>query len=625
MPINSTTVLTPESLAAARGPEAGVAVLGNSNQNISQVNQPLDLEAEKSELENLYAIPTTRENIENLSLADKLLEGFRDKLLDFQKNNGEAFNKIVSTGGKLTTGANLSATIGEPAGAKQFGEVSTFSTKLNLFFTGIKGAFDGLIKTKDFLYFLGKVLDAVVAITPIPQEEQFKFRLGPSLSNFATAIRQEEGITQYEKFTDGFKLAAKKIQEYLGNVKEMGYLNTFKDPDKSLAFSVGAPVQAFMGSLTAMVSYIPFLPKNIGKVLNAVGYLNRFMGATNIDLYEMKSQFAKSQYSGAAKVNFLAGAFSDLVNKGAHFGKSIATENLGLSEDSLPVKALNVIVPFTRNLTPTLESLGRVNNELAIKNGVNNDQYKVTGFKGIMSRYLPSVIESMTGIPAKGNSEEEILALKEREAILRGEITPVEEEMKALPETLVKEEPEAKNEIKVVKLKDRKASAVSESIYDYADEPSYNSIKKLSVRTSVVEKPVVQEEKPVTAKEKPQEEKEKPKVTARKPEVKEEKPTKTETVHRTPRSEAIEKRKAEIIQNIAKSALSIQKNQNIGYQLNKVETIAKQIIAKNENLESQRQSDTSQQENKQLDIKNDNGKLELGESQKSKEEVDSKS
>lgn len=475
MPINSTKILNPESLVPPREHETELSILEKPQSNQELPIASLEL--------------ASRKNGENLSAMDKLLEKLGDKTVKFRAKHGHLFNQIISTGNKLSVGTNLTATAAEPNGIKQFGPASRLATAANLVLTGVKGTEVGLAETRDPIYAFGKASDALIGMLPmIPQEWQFALRIGPSLSNFATAIRQEAGVDRYENFSDAFKLAGKEIGKYLKNVRNIGYIKSFKpeNSEKSRAYSVGAPLQAFAGSLLSMISFVPLIPKSVQKLLRSVGYLNRFAGAATIDLYEGMSQNAKSQFSGAAKLNFLGGAVSDIVNKLSQVGKWATEDKLKLSENSTPVQVLNWIETFTKNLTPALESLGRVNNETAIKKGINNPRYKVTGFKGIMSRYTSSVLESMLGIPAQRNSEEEVSALEKKETTLRGEV-PEENKTEIEPGVDKQEPPLAKTKVKPTKLKYN--SHNDNSIYD--NEHSYTPVKKLSLKPSIIKEPVL--------------------------------------------------------------------------------------------------------------------------------------
>lgn len=411
MPINSTNFQIPDCLAVQRDDKSHLPITKEfmTGQEELKTGQE-ELKTGQEELNNFKS--SIKESDLGLTSLDKFIEGLSKITQNFKNNHSQVFNKIVRIGNKLSIWTNLTATVAEPSRVGNFKPLSRFATAANLFLTGAKGALVGFTETRDIIYAAGKASDVIA--TAFPQEWQFALRIGPSLSNFATAIRQEAGIDRYNKFSDAFKLAGNKITEYFNNIKDIGFINSIKpkNADKSLAFAVGAPLQAFSGSLISMISFIPFLPKHVKKLFRSIGYLNRFAGATSIDLYEGISKNAKSQFSGAAKLNFLAAAISDIVNKVSQVSKSLALDKLKLSEKSAIVKNLNTIKILTKNLTPTLESLGRVNNETAIREGINNPEYKVQGFKGIMSRYVSSLLESMLGIPAIKNSKEEILALQ---------------------------------------------------------------------------------------------------------------------------------------------------------------------------------------------------------------------
>jgi hypothetical protein len=55
-----------------------------------------------------------------------------------------------------------------------------------------------------------------------------------------------------------------------------------------------------------------------------------------------------------------------------------------------------------KNLTPTLESLGRVVSARGVEAGITNEKYKTVGFRGILSKWVESHMDALLGIRAKG-------------------------------------------------------------------------------------------------------------------------------------------------------------------------------------------------------------------------------
>ena len=343
-------------------------------------------------------------------ILDAILNPVRDKALAFQAEHKNNIKSFAGFGTRASIAANASSLA--ESEIKATGVAGELATNASLIVTGGEGALEGL-KKKDFWYALGKSLDALVGAT-VKREWQFVTRIGPAMSNLSTAIRQKYGIEEFESFSEGLVLGLKEMATFVQKLPKMGF-SAFKseNADESNAYSGGGPLISMIGSLGNIVSFLPILIPEQAKIpLRVISYPFRTAGASMIDFFEGLSQDPKSQFSGAAKVDFLAGASFDILNKGSMMAKWYAKEKLGLDEDSAAVKALDFSETFFKNLGPTFESIGRGLTATAVDAGLSNDQYRVQGFKGIFSRYIESHMQSLFGVQAKGNSPAQIAELQ---------------------------------------------------------------------------------------------------------------------------------------------------------------------------------------------------------------------
>jgi hypothetical protein len=146
------------------------------------------------------------------------------------------------------------------------------------------------------------------------------------------------------------------------------------------------------------------MPPSIKNVLRSTGYLSRLAGAITLNFSEAMSKHAQSQFSGAAKVDFLIGDVLDFMNKVVKITKHTLVNNMKMSEESMPVRVATVLQSFFKNLTQTVGSLGRVVSSRGVEVGLTRDEYKTSGFRGILSKWMESHMDALLGIRAKGTA-----------------------------------------------------------------------------------------------------------------------------------------------------------------------------------------------------------------------------
>jgi hypothetical protein len=334
------------------------------------------------------------------NLVDKSLDSLEKMSSGIQEKHGDVIKQVVQAGNKGSLAANV-ASLGESA-MPVLGKTGTAATNTNLVMTGLQGFLAGL-KNKDITYAVFKLADALMFM--VPRELQFGMRLGPSGYNLALATRQQNNIKEYSSFSEGIKKNLEQVGDYIKGLGKFGFIDGYKpeNADESKAFAVGGPLKGLIGSTGMILSYLPFMPQSVKNVLKSTGYVSRFAGAVSIDFSEAMSKHAQSQFSGAAKMDFLAGAASDLMNKVAERTKHTLVNNMKMSENSMPVKVATGVQLLFKNLTPTLESLGRVVSAKGVEVGITNEKYKTTGFRGILSKWMESHMDALLGIPAKGS------------------------------------------------------------------------------------------------------------------------------------------------------------------------------------------------------------------------------
>ena len=334
-------------------------------------------------------------------LVDNSLNSLAEVSSRIQKKHGPAIQNIVQVGNKGSLAANAGS-LGEFA-MPVLGKTGTVATNTNLVATGFQGFLAGL-ENKDITYSVFKLADALMFM--VPRELQFGMRLGPSGYNLALATRQQNNIKEYGSFSEGIKKNLEQVGDYIKGLGKFGFIDGYKseNADESKAFAVGGPLKGLIGSTGMILSYLPFMPQLVKNVLRSTGYASRFAGAVAIDFSEAMSKHAQSQFSGAAKMDFLAGAASDLMNKVAERTKHTLVNNMKMSENSLPVKVATGLQLLFKNLTPTLESLGRVVSARGVEVGITDEKYKTVGFRGILSKWMESHVDALLGIRAKGTA-----------------------------------------------------------------------------------------------------------------------------------------------------------------------------------------------------------------------------
>jgi hypothetical protein len=240
----------------------------------------------------------------------------------------------------------------------------------------------------------------------VPRELQLGMRIGPSGYNLALATRQENNIKAYSSFSEGIRMNLERVKDYFKNLGKFGLLDGYKreNADESKAFTVGGPLQSFVGSSGMILSYLPFIPDSIKNVLRSAGYLSRLAGAITINFSEAMSKHAQSQFSGAAKMDFLAGDILDLMNKAAKITKHTLVNNMKMPENSMPVRIATVLQSLFKNSTQAAGSLGRVVSARGVEAGLTEEKYKTVGFRGILSKWMESHMDALLGIRAKGTA-----------------------------------------------------------------------------------------------------------------------------------------------------------------------------------------------------------------------------
>ena len=329
-------------------------------------------------------------------LFNKGIEKEVNPLVKLHAKHGGSIDEAINIGNKASLAANV-ASLGEPL-CEPLGATGTVATRANLFSTGAQGTIKGLVELKDLVYSAGRFSDLLVSLLPVPKELLFAIRVGPSLYNLSVATRQINKIATYDDYSDSLRANGKQLQDYIRYQIKNGLFSGYKieNADESKEYSVGGPLKSFLGSAAKAfeLSSIP-IPDKAKLVLKTIAYPLRLTGAMQIDFAEATSKEPQSKYSGASKVDFFLGAASDFLNKFMKYVKVIAGEHLGFDENSKIMKLLDYSETFFKNLTPTLESMGRVVSSTATEKGLTNPEYKVKGLKGILGEYFSSHLDSI--------------------------------------------------------------------------------------------------------------------------------------------------------------------------------------------------------------------------------------
>jgi hypothetical protein len=335
------------------------------------------------------------------SLVDKCLDPLERISFAIQGKHENLIQNVVNTGNQGSLAANV-VSLGESM-LPVTGKIGTAATNVNLVMTGVQGFLAGL-RERDLFYGLFKLADALMFM--VPRELQLGMRIGPSGYNLALATRQEKDIKQYSSFSQGIKQNLQQIKEYIQSLGKFGLINGYKpgNAHESKAYTVGGPIKSFIGSTGMILSYLPFMPHSIKNVLRSTGYLSRLAGAVTLNFSEAMSKHAQSQFSGAAKIDFLAGDVLDFMNKAAKITKHTLVNNMKMPENSMPVRIAAVLQSFFKNSTQAAGSLGRVVSARGVEVGITQEQYKTSGFRGILSKWMESHMDALLGIPAKGTA-----------------------------------------------------------------------------------------------------------------------------------------------------------------------------------------------------------------------------
>ena len=397
-PAPANTVSSAAKSAAGDVPVDG-GKLGGGEKTIKATQAGGNLEVSRNQAAKISTSNISTPSKGLWSLVDKSLNSLEKVSSVIQEKHGNTIQQVVQAGNKGSLAANAGS-LGEFA-MPVLGKTGTVATNTNLVMTGLQGFLAGL-KNKDITYAVFKLADALMFM--VPRELQFGMRLGPSGYNLALATRQQNNIKEYSSFSQGIKKNLEQVGDYIKGLGKFGFIDGYKpeNADESKAFAVGGPLKGLIGSTGMILSYLPFMPQSVKNVLKSTGYVSRFAGAVSIDFSEAMSKHAQSQFSGAAKMDFLAGAASDLMNKVAERTKYTLVNNMKMSENSLPVKVATGLQLLFKNLTPTLESLGRVVSARGVEVGITDEKYKTVGFRGILSKWMESHMDALLGIRAKG-------------------------------------------------------------------------------------------------------------------------------------------------------------------------------------------------------------------------------
>ena len=372
---------TEANLGASRNP-----VVRNQAVNISNPTIP-----------NISPLSTSAPSIPSKGAwgwVDKFLGPLERVSSDIQAKYGKLIQKVVQGGNEGSLVANALSLL-EPVVAF-FGKGGTFATNINLAMTGLQGFLAG-VNEKDAVYAFSKLADVFTFV--IPKDLQLGMRLGPSGYNLALATRQQNDIKEYGTFSEGIEKNVGQIKEYIKGLGKFGLIDGYKigNADKSKAFAVGGPLQGLIGSTGMILSYLPFMPNAIKNVLKPAGYLSRFAGALAIDFSEIMSKQAQSQFSGAAKIDFLAGDIADLLNKVVKIINHTLVKNMKMPENSMPVRIATVLQSLFKNFTQAAGSLGRVVSARGVEVGIAEAKYKTVGFRGFLSKWMESHMDALLG------------------------------------------------------------------------------------------------------------------------------------------------------------------------------------------------------------------------------------
>jgi hypothetical protein len=392
-PVDSKNLSDAALVTSATQTEANLGASRNQAAKISSTSTPLTTN---------ISTPSPSTSAPSTSTPSKGAWGWVDKFLgplervssDIQAKYGKIIEKVVQGGNEGSLLANA-LSLGEPV-VPVTGPIGDGATKFNLVTTGLQGFLAG-VKEKDITYAVFKLADALMFM--VPRELQFGMRLGPSGYNLALATRQQNNIKGYGTFSEGIKKNLEQVGDYIKGLGKFGLIDGYKpeNADKSKVFAVGGPLQGLIGSTGMILSYLPFMPQAIKNVLKPAGYLSRFAGAIAIDFSEIMSKQAQSQFSGAAKIDFLAGDISDLLNKVVKITKHTLVKNMKMPENSMPVRIATVLQSLFKNFTQAAGSLGRVVSARGVELGLTEEKYKTVGFRGFLSKWMASHMDALLG------------------------------------------------------------------------------------------------------------------------------------------------------------------------------------------------------------------------------------
>ena len=399
-PAQANTVSSAAKSAAGDVPVDG-GKLGGGEKTIKATQAGGNLEVSRNQAAKISTSNISTPSKGLWSLVDECLAPLERMSSAIQGKHENLIQNVVKAGNQGSLAANVVSLV-EPM-LPFTGKIGTAATNVNLVMTGVKGFLAGL-REKDLFYAVFKLADALMFT--VPRELQLGMRIGPSGYNLALATRQEKDIKQYSSFSQGIKQNLQQTREYIQSLGKFGLINGYKPKNahESKAYTVGGPIKSFIGSSGMILSYLSFMPHSIKNVLRSTGYLSRLAGAVTLNFSEAMSKHAQSQFSGAAKIDFLAGDVLDLMNKVAKITKYTLVNNMKMPENSIPVRIAAVLQSFFKNSTQTAGSLGRVVSARGVEVGITKEEYKTFGFRGILSKWMESHMDALLGIRAKGTA-----------------------------------------------------------------------------------------------------------------------------------------------------------------------------------------------------------------------------
>jgi hypothetical protein len=92
------------------------------------------------------------------------------------------------------------------------------------------------------------------------------------------------------------------------------------------------------------------------------------------------------------------------MNKAAKITKDTLVNNMKMPENSMPVRIAAVLQSLFKNSTQAAGSLGRVVSARGVEVGITKEEYKTSGFRGILSKWMESHMDALLGIPARGTA-----------------------------------------------------------------------------------------------------------------------------------------------------------------------------------------------------------------------------